>query len=1384
MTRLRAPFLGIVFLSIAFAPGLVWAQGQLVPLVTSDAALPLPSTFGTQSTVVRNQAGDVAVVDTIGTAVHLKKNGTSTWTRIVQTGDEVPGLDGSRINAVVAVRLNASGLVAMGVELNLASGEPQSAVLIHNGVSLINVVDGTDTAPSSGGARFNRGLALAGLSDTGSIVVTSPLLLELPAGMVPLTIFVVPNSGTPARLAGPGDPAPGTTTTFQSQGVSEFNSSGQVLIGATLADTRSAFFLGTTPADLHKVVAKGDPNPTGGIFSGVGNGRLNNLGRVAFTAFGGTSSGVFVAEPNLTVTQIFANGTPTTILPGGTIAPAFVLAFNDAGTVLFQSDVFGPTGSSRGMFRITPGSPLQTVVYRNQPVAGATIGDFVGTFDMNVSGATAFKTSSPDGSPLGIYYQSGSNLPIRILQHGGPSGVAGGGTVDLSRSLVGPVLDDGRTILHITVAGGAVDVAYVLRTSGGVTTMLLSTNDELPAGGRTLLSDRSIGVRGSGSFVSFKAMRAGGAVAAFVHHLPSQVTTRVAASGDVVHGTSDRLLMTASNAVFVNSAGQLVVSGLLSGSTGIRSGIVIASAGGGLQKVVAEGDQDSEGRVLTSPIPFEAAGINSSGQVPFVASNGSLRGIWVGVAGAPPAKLVMAQDPRPGGSFSNVGLPQAINDAGQVLFSGDESLYLRTPGGPVQKIVLDGEAAPGGGTFYHVGPGTLNNAGQVAFTAGVFDGSGFDEGALFVGSASGPPVVIAVYGAAAPGGGTFATTLSEVLINDRSDVFFRSDLTGTSADSGYFIRRGPAGAVEALVRAGDPAPGTAFTFLTLRFSGTKLSGVQLNGSGGVTFLGDYFDGSGKVSNYWYIGRNGVVEPVAVGVPPAFGGGSAVRVSPTSSWAGATYPIWARITGGSFVEGVFLFVPSTTTPVEIGSNVQVTPVDPTSGQAPLTATFETVTGAGVITLTVSATGPTLPADYVLGTPPRYYDVATTATYAGSIVVCINFNDLRFPPGSAVRLLHYSAGAWSDVTTAVAGGIACGSVTSLSPFAVAGLTTPGPNLVQNGDFSGGLASWTPFATPDLSYIQVAVNSGVLEFYRVPPPPGQTNQAVVFQRTGVALESGTPLVAAFDLGNSSSVRKRISVLIQDADFSDLFVCTFWLPANLPLSTYAIRTHATKAWANATIAFYAATAGSAGGAYQIDNVSLRAFAAGVPDRTECVDPTRPAPPGGPDSPTLIVNGDFSAGFPPWGDFGMIGWQIMGGVLEFYRVSGTPAGVVLQQTQQPAPVGEIFTATFELGSTFTTRSRVTVLLHDNDFTDLAACTFWLAPGQPLQPYAIRMFATKAWTNATLSFYPVTASGFQSVRLDNVALRRTPGVTFNGTDCLEPAPPDPIPPAARAKERK
>ena len=344
--------------------------------------------------------------------------------------------------------------------------------------------------------------------------------------------------------------------------------------------------------------------------------------------------------------------------------------------------------------------------------------------------------------------------------------------------------------------------------------------------------------------------------------------------------------------------------------------------------------------------------------------------------------------------------------------------------------------------------------------------------------------------------------------------------------------------------------------------------------------------------------------------------------------------------------------------------------------------------------------------------------------------------------------------------------------------------GSELVSNGDFSSGTSNWSLFEVPDI--VHNAASDGVFRYHKADPTSTPSGQAVVFQNTGAALGEGTPLTARFDIGNTDTVRKRISVLILDADFSDLSVCTFWLGPDAPLSTYQMKTHPTRNWANASIYFYVASAG-AGGDYLLDDVSLKVDSTASSVRTECVDPTAPATGAGAAGPNLLTNGDFSTGaLLPWGAFFDLTHRISNGVFEFVRpgTPGVPAGGILQPTNQPMTPGEVMTATFQFGNSSQVRKRVTVLLHDSDFSDLSACTFWVAPGATLSSYAIRSYATKSWTNATMSIYAATTGADQWTRLDNAVFQRTPGSTPLGTECFEPGSAGPVPALGEVSERR
>ena len=124
----------------------------------------------------------------------------------------------------------------------------------------------------------------------------------------------------------------------------------------------------------------------------------------------------------------------------------------------------------------------------------------------------------------------------------------------------------------------------------------------------------------------------------------------------------------------------------------------------------------------------------------------------------------------------------------------------------------------------------------------------------------------------------------------------------------------------------------------------------------------------------------------------------------------------------------------------GTAVPVQPINSgqSSANTTLSLTFASVSAAGTTTVTQSGTGPAVPAGLTLGTPPVFFDLTSTATFAGAVEVCINYTGTTFSDPANLKLLHAeSGGGWTDVTTShdQANRIICGSVTSFSPFVVA-------------------------------------------------------------------------------------------------------------------------------------------------------------------------------------------------------------------------------------------------------------------------------------------------------------------------------------------------------------
>jgi len=105
-------------------------------------------------------------------------------------------------------------------------------------------------------------------------------------------------------------------------------------------------------------------------------------------------------------------------------------------------------------------------------------------------------------------------------------------------------------------------------------------------------------------------------------------------------------------------------------------------------------------------------------------------------------------------------------------------------------------------------------------------------------------------------------------------------------------------------------------------------------------------------------------------------------------------------------------------------------------APARLIFTNVTQAGVTSLTTSSTGPPPPAGFKLGNPPTYFNLATTASFSGSVSVCINYSGIAFDNVNALRLMHFEGAGFVDVTFSLdtTAQVICGRTASLSPFVI--------------------------------------------------------------------------------------------------------------------------------------------------------------------------------------------------------------------------------------------------------------------------------------------------------------------------------------------------------------
>lgn len=152
---------------------------------------------------------------------------------------------------------------------------------------------------------------------------------------------------------------------------------------------------------------------------------------------------------------------------------------------------------------------------------------------------------------------------------------------------------------------------------------------------------------------------------------------------------------------------------------------------------------------------------------------------------------------------------------------------------------------------------------------------------------------------------------------------------------------------------------------------------------------------------------------------------------------------ATIAVGSQPRGIGIVRTPDTVATPAGSNVSVSADALLSDGSTATTvglSFSQVVTPGQTTVTATAplVGPPPPADFKLGNgnAAYYFEVTTTAVFAGSTTLCFGWQEGQFEEEQAIKVMHYENGAWVNVTTSrdTTNNVACGTVTSLSPFAL--------------------------------------------------------------------------------------------------------------------------------------------------------------------------------------------------------------------------------------------------------------------------------------------------------------------------------------------------------------
>lgn len=290
------------------------------------------------------------------------------WTKIVEEGDASPAGGIFKGCGFGEPAINNNGEVAF-----FACGEKDGfffgdGVFKYSSGEISKVVVSEDPSPIGGTFALNFIPAQAvQMNDRGDVLFRAGVILDLTV-KEKLGLFLKTEDGVKA-IEIDGDPMPSggrvTTDTF---GFGDLNSRGDVVfaVGLTGGQTDSGIFLYSEDR-VSKIMLQGEPTPLGGTFFTLSDTsftlpRVNANGTVAFKipiVGGNTPSAIFLASPRAMV-KVVAVGDQ--IPTGETIRVIDTFALNDLGEVAFFA--YGKKNKTKplGVFVAKPVAPSITKI--------------------------------------------------------------------------------------------------------------------------------------------------------------------------------------------------------------------------------------------------------------------------------------------------------------------------------------------------------------------------------------------------------------------------------------------------------------------------------------------------------------------------------------------------------------------------------------------------------------------------------------------------------------------------------------------------------------------------------------------------------------------------------------------------------------------------------------------------------------------------------------------------------------------------------------------------------------------------------------------------------------------------------------------------------------